>query len=203
MSGSAATSDLVKLALAVLQTGAARNAQQSLKSPRARRAAANGRRSLRHRRAWLRFGRALDLRRAHSRRRGRVAGGRRRFRRDCACRARLGVARRKNAPAIARPRLRQGTHRSPRRRTCSSSIRVWRCSPPCSPECLSAASVRRRRGKRRLPGLSPRRHMSRFRRSPSRSTIRYLPFMRVCASLHAQGKLRSSDDAEAPRPPAL
>ena len=31
MSGSAATSDLVKLALAVLQTGAARNAQQSIK----------------------------------------------------------------------------------------------------------------------------------------------------------------------------
>ena len=32
MSGSAATSDLVKLALAVLQTGAARNARQSVKS---------------------------------------------------------------------------------------------------------------------------------------------------------------------------
>lgn len=31
MSGSAATSDLVKLALAALQTGAARNAQQSIK----------------------------------------------------------------------------------------------------------------------------------------------------------------------------
>ena len=31
MSGSAATSDLAKLALAVLQTGAARNAQQSIK----------------------------------------------------------------------------------------------------------------------------------------------------------------------------
>ena len=32
MSGSAATSDLVKLALALLQSGAARNAQQSIKS---------------------------------------------------------------------------------------------------------------------------------------------------------------------------
>jgi hypothetical protein len=50
------------------------------------------------------------------------------------------------------------------------------------------------------PGLSSRRHMSRFRPSPWRSIIRYHQLMRACASLHAQGELWSSDGAEALRP---
>ena len=50
------------------------------------------------------------------------------------------------------------------------------------------------------PGMSLRRHMSRFRSCPSWSAVRYRPSRQICVSLHARGARQSSDGAEALRP---
>ena len=148
MSGSAATSDLVKFALTALQTGAARNAQQSVKFL--------VRFALMQTVAPLRIVAALgcalgalwtDVAPILGAAGALLAGAG-----VLGVMALLRSAWRSAPEKRARgrpPSVPKGTPRSPRRRAYSSSMRVWPWSPPCSPACSPAASVRRRWGKPR------------------------------------------------------